>query len=81
MKHESIIINKVFIFLDCNHVTRRPGLKTIQYIKMKIQLSSQRREMHLFLSSNMAAVMSGALKPIMGLFGDLAYSKNITLVY
>ena len=29
----------------------------------------------------MAAVMSGALKPIMGLFGDLAYSKNITLVY
>ena len=36
--------------------------------------------MHLFLSSNMAAVMSGALKPIMGLFGDLAYSKNITLV-
>ena len=64
-------------------MTRRPGLKTIQYIKMpvKIQLSSQRREMHLFLSSNMAAVMSGALKPIMGLFGDLAYSKNITLVY
>ena len=37
--------------------------------------------MHLFLSSNMAAVMSGALKPIMGLFGDLAYSKNITLTY
>ena len=37
--------------------------------------------MHLFLSSNMAAVMSGALKPIMGLFGDLAYSKNITLMF
>ena len=60
---------------------RRPGLKTIQYIKMKIDLTSQRREMLLFLSSNMAAVMSGALKPTMGLFGNPAYSKKITLVY
>ena len=60
---------------------RRPGLKTIQYIKMKIDLTSQRREMFLFLSSNMAAVMSGALKPTMELFGNPAYSKKITLVY
>ena len=37
--------------------------------------------MLLLLLSNMAAVMSGALKPTMGLFGNLAYSKNITLVY
>ena len=62
-------------------MTRRPGLKTMQYIKMKIKLTSQRREMLLFSSPNMAAVMSGALKPTMGLFGNLAYSKNITLVY
>ena len=48
---------------------------------MKIELTSQRREMLLFLSSNMAAVMSGALKPAMGLLGNFAYSKYITLVY
>ena len=56
-------------------------MKTIQYIKMKIDLTSHRREMLLFLSSNMAAVMSGALKPTMGLFGNPAYSKKTTLVY
>ena len=81
MKHVCIIINKVLIFLDCNHVTRRPSLKTIQYINMKIELTSQRREMLLFLSSNMATMMSGALKLAMGLFGNFAYSKYITLVY
>ena len=72
MKHVCIMIYKVLIFLDCNHETRRPSLKTIQYINMKIELTSQRREMLL---------LSGALKPAMGLFGNFAYSKYITLVY
>ena len=81
MKHVCIMINKVLIFLDCNHETRRPSLKTIQYINMKIELTSQRREMLLFLSSNVAAVMSGALKPAMGLFRNFADSKYTTLVY
>ena len=81
MKHVCIMINKVLIFLDCNHETRRPSLKTTQYINMKIELTSQRREMLLFLSSNVAAVMSGALKPAMGLFRNFADSKYTTLVY
>ena len=37
--------------------------------------------MLLFLSSNVATVMSGALKPAMGLFRNFANSKYITLVY
>lgn len=58
MKRVCIVINKGLIFLVCNHVKRRPGWMTIQYMKRKIELSSQRREM--CLSSNMAAVMSDA---------------------
>jgi len=57
MKRVCIVINKGLIFLVCNHVKRRPGWMTIQYMKSKIELSSQRREL-LCLSSNMAAVMS-----------------------
>ena len=52
-------------FLVCNHVTRRPCWgqnKRIfpRRIYMKIEFSSQRREMLLFLTTNMAAVTSRA---------------------
>ena len=54
------------IFLVCNHVTRRPCWWSIQYeflsrtIYLKVEVSSQRREMLLFLTTNMAAVKSRA---------------------
>ena len=53
------------IFLICNHVTRRPcWWSTIEFfswrIYMKIEFSFQRREMLLFLTTNMAAVTSRA---------------------
>ena len=52
-------------FLVCNHVTRRPcwGQYNRNFagkINMKIEFSSQRREMLLFLTTNMAAVTSRA---------------------
>ena len=54
MKRLCVVINKGLIRLVCIHVKRRPGWMTIE-------LSSQRREL-LCLSSNMAAVMSDAIK-------------------
>ena len=48
-------------FLVCNHETRRPCWGSIEYnfsqrINMKIEFGSQRREILLFLTTNMAAV-------------------------
>ena len=53
------------IFLVCNHLTRRPcWWSTIEFfsrtIYMKIEVSSQRREMLFFLTTNIAAVKSRA---------------------
>ena len=52
-------------FLVCNHETRRQCWGSIQYnfsriINMKIEFGSQRRQMLLFLTTNMAAVTSSA---------------------
>ena len=52
-------------FLVCNHETRRQCWGSIQYnfsriINMKIESGSQRRQMLLFLTTNMAAVTSSA---------------------
>ena len=48
-------------FFVCNHVRRRPceGVSTKE-IYMEIELSSHRREMLLFLTTNMAGVTSHA---------------------
>ena len=81
MKHVCIIINKVFNILGLQPRDKATRLEnnTIHKNENRVEFPEERNAF-VFIIQHGRRVVS-CIKTTMGLSGNLAYSKNITLVY